>query len=81
MSIETMSNTFCKNIKYLREKNALTIDVMAAMLGISVRNLRKIEEGTIPPSVNIYILWHSYTGFGVTIHDLLYTDMEATDSL
>ncbi len=43
----------CRNILYLRKNAAMTQREMAALMGISVSTLRKIEAGQLPPRLGV----------------------------
>ena len=49
---------FCKNIKWLRERNRLSQEEMAVIMGIAPSALRMIEAGRIPQqlSANVIII-------------------------
>ena len=47
---------FCKNVSNLRKKEGLSKSKMAKNLGISTYCLSKIENGIIPPRLDISIV-------------------------
>ncbi len=49
---------FCKNVKYLREKNGLSLTAMAKIMHVTVPILRKIEAGNMPGNTQITVIFH-----------------------
>lgn len=71
MTVAEMYETFCWNIRYLRDRDRLTQKEMAALLGISVSTLRKLESGGPIPRVSCEILFRIEDAFGVSPGTLL----------
>ena len=44
---------FCSNVKWLRQKHRLTKQQMAAIMGIGVYSITKLEQGNLPPRMRI----------------------------
>ncbi|MBR2340362.1 MAG: helix-turn-helix transcriptional regulator [Clostridia bacterium] len=66
-----MNNTqeainFCKNVKAIRNRNALDIETMANYIGVSPRELMDIEKGEIPFYLSVSVLFNIYFNFGVS---------------
>ncbi len=61
---------FCQNILALRKKYQLTQVKMAELLGISIKSLRSLERGKIPPKLSCKILFNIYEVFGVFPGDM-----------
>lgn len=61
---------FCGNIVALRKKYHLTQAEMAEVLGISVKSLRSLEKGKIPPRLNCSILFNIYKSFDIFPSDM-----------
>ncbi len=51
MNKEEEAKILSHNISSLRRKASMTQEEMAAVMGISVSGLRRIESGKLPPSV------------------------------
>ena len=60
------TKTLCENIALLRKNNGLSKSEMSKMLGISVYSLNIIEQGKVPPRLDIHIFYNLYTSFGIT---------------
>ena len=52
-----MINTFLHNVIWLRKHYGLTKKAMAEKLGISLWMLNKIENGELPPGLQIDVLF------------------------
>lgn len=57
---------FCKNVQFLRESNDLSYEDMAKILHISVKSLKLLEEGVLPRSIGVDVVWRISKNFGVT---------------
>ena len=59
---EKESDYFCRNVQYLRKTHQYSQHKMAEIMGISVKSLRKVENGSIPRCITartVYLLcWH-----------------------
>lgn len=71
MHTEYNYTAFCQNMKNLRKKYNLTQQQMAFILGISVKSLRKLEDGILPPRLSCDILYRLNSIFGISIDALL----------
>lgn len=60
---------FMRNIRFLRETNKLSKRKMAAILGISVENLNRIENGESMPDVSVEVVFNIYDYFGILPKD------------
>ena len=78
MTVAKMYETFCGNIRYLRARDRLTQKEMAALLGISVGTLRKLESGMPTPRLRFDILLRTEDVFGVSPDTLLNKPMRKT---
>ena len=47
---------FCRNVRYLREKNRLSLSAMAKIMHVSVKSLKRIESGDIPDRTLISVV-------------------------
>ena len=56
---------FCQNIKRLREKNRLSKQQMARILHIGTKSLTMLENGTIPPRMDVAVLIYISEHFDV----------------
>ena len=58
-------NIFLSNVKWLRKHHNLSKKQMSALLGISVYSLSKIENGILPPNVDVSIFFKIHRQFGI----------------
>lgn len=56
---------FSYNISYLRRKHSISKKKMCEILGIGVSSLNKIEQGILPPRLNVEVLFRIQSYFGV----------------
>ena len=56
---------FCQNIKRLREKNRLSKRQMARILHIGTKSLTMLENGIIPPRMDVAVLIYISSYFRV----------------
>lgn len=63
--------SFCKNMRNLREANNLSKKEMAHKLNVSVATISKIENGTIPPRLSYIIIVDIYNEFGIIPSQML----------
>ena len=63
MDNELNLQVFCKNMYALRKKNNLTQQQMARILGISIKSLRSVEKGSVPPRMKISVVYRIYNTF------------------
>lgn len=61
---------FCKNIVLIREKYLFSEREMARSLGISVRQMKKIEKGVLPDRMTARIIFRASRCFGVPPREL-----------
>ena len=54
-----------ENIKWLRNKNNLTLNEMAKILGTSTYSLKKLENGILPKRLDIDFLFKIQTYFNI----------------
>lgn len=59
-------NNFMHNVVYLRKKHGLTENEMARLLGIGTRSMHKLENGIVPPRMNMDALLAIWNCFGIT---------------
>ena len=69
--IEQEREIFCFNVKWLRKQSGLSQKEMAHRLGIGVKSLAAVENGTIPRRMTIKIFFKIYDHFGVHPKDQL----------
>ena len=67
----TKRQIFCNNIKRLRKAKQLSLREMARKLEIGTASLIKIENGIIPPRLNVLIFFSLYDNLGVTPDQIL----------
>ena len=67
--------TFCKNIKFLRERNQISKKMMCKILKIGAKSLNKIENGILPPRTRCDVLIRACCFFNLTPQDLLSKDI------
>ena len=70
MAIDKEIQILLQNIKYLRETNGLSKKEMSRVLGISVLTLNKMEQGIMPPSVGVDIVFRLSEKFNIKPCDL-----------
>lgn len=66
-------NIFLSNVTWLRKHNKLSKKRMAALLGIGVYSLNKIESGMLPPNLDVDIFFRIQRHFGIRPTDQLTT--------
>lgn len=64
------------NILWLRRHYGISRKRMAALLGIGLWSLKKIEKGKLPPRLTIEILFTLYEQFGISPSVLLSRRLE-----
>ena len=67
----TKRQIFCNNKKRLRKEKRLSLRKMARKLEIGTASLIKIENGIIPPRLNVLIFFSLYDNLGVTPDQIL----------
>ncbi len=70
MKKEQMIEIFCSNIKALRKQRKLSKASMAKLMGICEKGLSDIEEGKLPPRLNIAVLFSIHRNFGISPSDI-----------
>lgn len=58
--------TLSKNIVWLRREKRLSKKEMAALLGIGVQSLTRLENGEVPPRLGVSTLFNIQTAFGIS---------------
>ena len=76
MEMERIYATLAGNIRYLRRNGGLNEKEMAAILGISVRSLGKMESGQLPRCFTSAVLCRMSEYFHISTDALLYEDMD-----
>ena len=66
-----MIDIFLHNVAWLRKHYGLSKKEMAQKLGIGVGSLNKIEEGELPTSLRIDVLFNIYKEFGIFMSDVV----------
>ena len=61
--INNQIQIFCKNVRYLREKNKLSLSDMAKIMHVSVPTIIRIEKGDIPEHTQISVVFHVASHF------------------
>ena len=72
---------FTHNIVWLRRYYGLSKTRMAKMMGIGVRSLNQIEQGTIPPRLTVEVLFAIQRQFGISPSLLLQKPFEDGEQL
>jgi transcriptional regulator with XRE-family HTH domain len=67
-----MENKFSNNLRVLRKKNKLTLEILGKTLGVSKSALSDYENGNTMPSLNVCESIGNY--FGVNLDDLQNSD-------
>lgn len=62
---------FFHNIRVLRKQHQLSKTKMAKILGISVSTLNKLENGEMPPRLNMSVFYRIHRHFGITPSEIL----------
>ncbi len=65
MSTDAEIQTLCGNIRSLRKRKGLTQKEMAALMGISIAGLRKLESGTLPPRLQLDAIFSLAAAFSL----------------
>ena len=55
------------NVLYLRKKHKITKKEMAEILGIGIKTLNKIEQGLLPPTLSVEVLFSIREHFGIPL--------------
>ena len=58
--------TLSKNIVWLRREKRLSKKEMAALLGIGVQSLTRLENGEVLPRLGVSTLFNIQTAFGIS---------------
>ena len=74
---EKQIQILCKNIAFLRRENHLSKKEMAAILGIGVQSLTKLENGELPPHLRVDVIFHIYDRFRIHPQALVSQLLEA----
>ena len=70
MNIKKDIQIFCENVKSIRRSNHLTQKEMAAILGIGVHSLSRLEKGEMPRRMGVKVLFNIHKHFGILPKDL-----------
>ena len=79
MSVNQFAKNFSKNVQYLRQKNDLTQAEMAAIIGISVSTLRRLEAAHPDARVHCVMLDRVCDHFGISADVMLRERLEKMD--
>lgn len=66
----------CKNIAWLRKRHGLSIKEMAKGLNISVRSMKRIEQGEMPYTVDASMLCTLADQFQISAHEIVHVPLE-----
>lgn len=72
--MEDRPNYLGANFKHLRTKNGLTVKEVADNIGVKVRRLRRLENGKTIVKMGVASKLAIF--FGVSLKDMLYTDLK-----
>ena len=61
--------TFLHNVAWLRKQHGLSKKVIATLLNISVKDVKQIERGIIPPDMSVAVVFQIHKHFGVRPED------------
>ena len=75
MVIEIRTETFVKNLAFLRNKYRLTYRALGHLIGMPPFNMEYIEKGKMCADLPVAALVRLCTIFEVTSNDLIYTDL------
>ena len=70
---------FCRNVHRLRKEHGLSQKEMARIMGIGVGSLRKVEQGTVPPRMDILVLRNLTLHFSIPISSLIWDEENKQD--
>lgn len=62
---------FVHNVVWLRKHSGFSKRVMADIIGVSIKTLNKIENGEVPPNLNVRILFNIQEFFDISPQDQL----------
>ena len=71
-------STFCENVRLIRKEHGLTQREMVKIMGIGVGSFRKVEQGVIPPRLDVSVLICLSDYFGISC-DSLFCSREKQD--
>lgn len=71
MEVKQKLENIAYNIAWLRKKHSLSKKAMAAILGISIQSLDRIESGVIPPRLNIEVIYNIWDFFEINPQELI----------
>ena len=60
-----------QNIKWLRDKNKLSLQEMSEILGITINSLKKLESGILPKRLNLDFLFKIHSYFNILPKDFV----------
>ncbi len=66
MDMDKKVQTLCRNLVHLRKKAAMTQKEMAALMGIGVSTLRKLESGQLPPRLGMDVIFALCDAFSIS---------------
>ena len=72
-------NNFSKNLRYLRIKKGFAQEKMESLIGIKRATWSNYENGKTNPTIKDIITFSKF--FGITLDDLILTDLNALDPL
>ena len=70
MTVEEQVKAFCQNIIVLREKNDMSIEDMAEIMGISPNALESVEKGKLLDDVPFDVVFRIEKYFGIKAYKL-----------
>ena len=59
-------NIFTENVTYLRKVNNLSLKQMSEILNISTYNIKKLEQGILPPKLKVDVLFKVQHYFAIS---------------
>lgn len=67
---------FCRNVRRIRKEKGISQRRMAAIMGIGVESLRKIEAGIVPARLGIHAVYSVCAYFRISSDALVSGDVE-----
>lgn len=80
MFIENLPGTFCHNVRYLREKQGLSLSELGERICMNTERLKELEcADTAPPILYKHFRWICDL-FGVSAERIVHSDLQAEGS-
>lgn len=76
MRTENELQIFMKNLVFLRKENQLSKKEMANILGIRIQSLTQLENGELPPGLQVSVIFNACKRFGIAPQVLITQALE-----